>query len=110
MVRERVRDVATMAALGVPRAALFTMFLAQGALLGGSGGALGAALGGALVTFLGARGVSFLPPGGFMLKVEPQLSSGDILATVVVAALLSSLVMAVPAWRAARRPPAEILR
>lgn len=110
MVRERVRDVATMAALGVPRAALFAMFLAQGALLGGTGGALGAALGGALVTFLGARGVSFLPPGGFMLKVEPQLSSGDILATVVVAALLSSLVMAVPAWRAARRPPAEILR
>lgn len=110
IVRERVRDVATMGALGVPRPAIFAMFLAQGALLGVVGGALGCALGGGMVTFLGARGVSFLPPGGFLLRVEPSLSLGDILATLVVVAVLSSLVMSVPAWRAARQPPAEILR
>lgn len=110
IVRERVRDVATLGALGVPRQAIFSMFLAQGALLGTLGGALGVLLGGGLVLALGARGVAFLPPGGFMLRVQPHLSGGDILATLVVVALLSSLVMSVPAWRAARKPPAEILR
>lgn len=110
IVRERARDVATLTALGLTRASLLAMFLVEGVLLGIVGGACGASLGAAIVAALGARGVSFLPPGGFTVVVRPHLSFSDIGAALVAGALLSALVMMFPAWRAARRNPAEMLR
>jgi putative ABC transport system permease protein len=110
IVRERAQEVATLAALGFSRAALVAMFAVEGALLGTVGGLFGSASGYAVVTFLHAHGVRYDVPGGFPLTVRPALNAFELMLAVAVVALIASVVGMIPAWRAARRAPSELLR
>jgi putative ABC transport system permease protein len=98
-VTERMREIGVRAALGASRGDLLSLVVRQGMMLTGLGVALGligaAAASRALMTLL--FGVSPLDPVTY-------------LGVIALAAAVSAIACAVPAWRAARVDPSITLR
>ncbi len=98
-VLERRGEIGLRRALGASRGHVGVQFVAEAALLAGSGGVAGALLGGfATTVYAAARGWSSVVP-------VPVL-----LASVGVALVLGAVAGLYPALRAARLAPAEALR
>jgi putative ABC transport system permease protein len=98
-VLERRAEIGLRRALGATRRHIAVQFVAEAALLAGTGGATGALLGGfATAVYSWQRHWSAVVP-------VPVL-----LAAVGIALVLGALAGLYPAWRAARLAPAEALR
>ncbi len=98
-VLERRAEIGLRRALGATRRHIAVQFVAEAALLAGTGGAAGALLGGfATAVYSWERHWSAVVP-------VPVL-----LAAVGIALVLGALAGLYPAWRAARLAPAEALR
>lgn len=111
-VRERTAEIGTCMALGDERRTVLRRFLAEGVVLGLSGGIVGCVLG-----WLAAQGVAALeipippPPGmtsGYLARITitPWIVL-DALGLAVVTALLAGLY---PAWKASRLEIVDALR
>ncbi|WP_251152410.1 FtsX-like permease family protein [Cellulosimicrobium sp. Marseille-Q4280] len=105
-VRERLRELALLRALGASPGQVFSSVLAQALVVGLVGGALGVAGGAALVRVirwgLAAAGMEFsgrVPLGGTQLA-----------AAVGLGAAVSVLAAVLPARRAAAIPPVQAMR
>lgn len=98
-VAERVPEVGLMKAVGASRGQVLAVFLAEAALLAGSGGLAGVAVG-----FVGARALALAVPA--FPVVTPLWAVEAALGVSVVVGLVFG---AVPAARAARVPPIEAL-
>jgi lipoprotein-releasing system permease protein len=96
--------------MGATRRQVRTIFALQGTLLSGFGGLLGAGAGVLVVQFLsGIEG----PPtaSGRREPIFPfELSAELIVTTIVVAAVLGFLASIVPARRASKVDPIEVIR
>jgi lipoprotein-releasing system permease protein len=108
-VIEKTKDIAILRSMGYERRDITQIFLWQAAIVLAIGAALGAAFGG-LVTW----GVSQVPlplTGIFKTENFPVFSTGwhyvEAIATAVVMVMIASLV---PARRAARLEPGDIIR
>lgn len=114
LVRERMRDVGVLAALGLAPARLRAVFLAYGAVLGAAGVALGVALGtGAAWLMTTFEVIRFDPEVAaiyFIDAVAFRVRPSDLAAVIGFALAVNLLACAVPAWRAARIDPATALR
>jgi putative ABC transport system permease protein len=107
---ERVRDTATLKALGMTPGQVIGMVVASASVLGVVGGLVGVPVGiwlhQALLTVMGSAVGEALPSqltqGAYNPVVLPLLALGGIAVAVIGAAL--------PAWLAARAPVAEVLR
>ncbi len=114
LVRERMRDVGVLAALGLAPARLRAVFLAYGAVLGAAGVALGVALGtGAAWLMTTFEVIRFDPEVAaiyFIDAVAFRVRPADLAAVVGFALAVNLLACAVPAWRAARIDPSTALR
>jgi len=107
---ERVRDTATLKALGMTPGQVIGMVVASACVLGVVGGIAGVPVGiwlhQALLIGMGAAVGEALPSqltqGAFDPMVLPLLALGGIVVAVIGAAL--------PAWMAARAPVAAVLR
>ncbi len=114
LVRERMRDLGVLAAVGLPPAALTRLFLLYGGILGAVGTALGLALA-AVVSWLFTRFevLSFGPEIAevyFLESVPLRLTTADA-ATIAALSLVVTLGACwLPARRAARLDPAAALR
>ena len=98
-VLERRSEIGLRRALGATRRHIAVQFVAEAALLAGSGGAAGALLGGfATAVYSWTRHWSAVVP-------VPVL-----LAAVGIALIIGAVAGVYPAWRAARLAPAETLR
>jgi lipoprotein-releasing system permease protein len=114
LVTEKRREFGVLLALGgQPRLLRRTLVLAGG-VLGGAGVLAGMLLGVALVLVLGLLGIPHFPPeiaSIYMVDTIPfRLLPGDlavVLALSLVEVLLAALL---PAYRASRRDPVEVLR
>lgn len=119
---ERVREIGTMRAMGLTRAGVVGLFVAEGAFMGVVGSLLGAALGGWVVHRFSVDGIdlsSMLDSAGstgayenipvsVMLYTE---QSGSAIALAAVIGLLVALLASVyPAMIASRMTPAEAVR
>lgn len=104
-VRERERELALLRALGSGPMLLLELILLEAALLGALGGLAGLALG-RLSSGVAAKIVA---QGGGPALALPALGSPDALI-VGVAVLLAIVAAIVPAIRAYRLQPAEVLR
>jgi lipoprotein-releasing system permease protein len=114
LVRERMRDIGVLGALGLAPSRLRLVFLTYGAILGGLGTMLGVAVGSsaawALTTFRLIRFDSDVAAIYFISFVPFRVSGGDLGAVVGFALAVTLLACCVPAWRAARLDPSSALR
>ena len=114
LVRERMRDVGVLTAMGLRPAAVRRLFVAYGGALGAAGTLLGIGLG-ALVSWLldSFRLIRFGPEVAeiyFLSSVPFQLTLRDLLAVLFFALAVNLAACLAPAWRAARLEPAAALR
>ncbi|MDR2112616.1 MAG: ABC transporter permease [Candidatus Accumulibacter sp.] len=111
-VLERTTEIGTSLALGLRRAALLRMFVAEGALIGAVGGALGVFLGFVLARAISAIGIPMPPPPGMAMGflgeilIVPRLAA-DALILALLTTFAASLL---PAWKASRMTIVDALR
>jgi len=114
LVRERRRDFAVLAAMGMAPRRLLATFVCAGALLGAAGAAAGLAVAG-IVSWLATR-YELLRLGPemaevyFLRSVPLHLAAGDAAAIAALALGVTILACWLPAWKAARLEPAVALR
>ncbi len=108
-VMNKKRDIAIMQAFGVSRINVFFIYLVQGLLLGLLGSVTGILAGAALVHVLSVLPVSFsatITRQGFPVVWAWHL----FLTPAAVGILCGVLASSLPAWRASRFRPAEVIR
>jgi lipoprotein-releasing system permease protein len=114
LVRERLRDVGALAALGMSRRRLATAFLAYGGSLGLVGTTIGVVLGTGVSWVLDAFEVIRFDPEVaeiyFLSAVPFRTEASDLLAIVGFSLLFTLLSCLLPALRVVRVRAAEALR
>lgn len=114
LVRERMRELGVLSALGLPRGGHQAVFLAYGLLLGGLGAAAGVALGAGIAwAFTEFELIRFDPEMAaiyFVSSVPFRVRAGDVAAVVGFTLLVTLLACWLPARRAGRVHPAIALR
>ena len=114
LVRERMRDIGLLGALGLRPGLLRLVFLLYGGFLGAFGTLLGVAFGWGvcwiLTTFELIRFDPEVAAIYFISSVPFRVEIDDILAIVGFALLVTLLACFAPAWRAARVDPSSALR
>ena len=102
---QRQQEYAVRSALGVDRAGLFRQVSAESLLLAFAGGALGVCLAIGIVRVFKAIGGHAIPRLDAVTTGWPMLAWG--FGTAVIAAWLAGVI---PAWRASRMNPVEVLK
>jgi lipoprotein-releasing system permease protein len=114
LVRERMRDIGVLVALGFAPRRLWTVFLLYGGALGAAGTALGVAIGaGAAWTLTRFELIRFdadVADIYFISSVPFRVDPSDVAAVVVFALAITFAACALPALRAGKVDPAEALR
>jgi lipoprotein-releasing system permease protein len=114
LVRERMRDVGVLTAMGLAPARVRLLFVAYGGALGGAGTLLGLAIGGGAAWLLDAfRVIRFGPDVAaiyFLNSVPFEVSARDLGAVLLFTLTVNLAACLAPAWRAARLDPATALR
>ena len=114
LVRERLRDIGALAAIGLPPGDVRRIFLYCGGVLGLAGTFLGVALGWGIAWVLTTfRLIRFDPEVAaiyFISSVPFRVEPADVVAVVLFALAVNLAACVVPAWRAARVDPSAALR
>ncbi len=119
MVKDKGRDIAILRTMGATRGMVMRIFLLAGASVGVVGTLLGFLLGLAfalnietirqwLQALTGTQ--LFAPEIYFLSHLPAKVDSGEVIAVVGMALVLSFLATIYPSWRAARLDPVEALR
>jgi lipoprotein-releasing system permease protein len=114
LVRERMRDIGLLGALGLRPAKLCLVFLVYGGFLGAFGTLLGVLAGWGIcwvmTTFELVRFDAEVAAIYFISSVPFRVEPRDVLAVVGFAFLVTLLACFLPSWRAARVDPSSALR
>jgi lipoprotein-releasing system permease protein len=114
LVRERMRDIGLLGALGLRPGRVRRIFLLYGSLLGAAGTFLGVAVGSViswvLTTFELIRFDADVAAIYFISSVPFRVEAGDLLAVVGFALVVTQAACFFPALSAARQDPAAALR
>ena len=111
VVLEKRRDIGVLKSLGARDGTVLRVFLFQGLLIGGVGGALGLVLGGGLIAVLMRYPFVRLPGDVYFIErlpVRPEL--GDFVAVILATFVLCLVAALYPAWRASKLDPVEAIR
>jgi len=110
IVLEKRRDIALLKSVGYSSRDVLAIFLTEGAVVAFLGAALGAGASRILLDLLrglrSASGFGYTKPSTFAIYERPSVYALAFVFAVVVG-LLASLV---PAWRASRVEPVDVLR
>lgn len=110
LVTNKLPEIGILKAMGATRRQIRTIFALQGTILATFGGVVGSGLGILLVT--GLRQIEVEQPGtGRVEGLFPfSLTTELVIATIVVAGLLGFLAAVLPARKAAKVDPIEVIR
>jgi len=115
-VFERTREMGVLAALGMKRRQILTLFLLEGALIGVVGAVIGCALGAAVVWSLGRIGIdlSFAQGMGEITalmgeRLYPAITQQQLISRGIGVVIIAAFASLYPAWQAARKEPADAL-
>lgn len=111
IVMERRRDIAILNAMGATTSSIMSVFVIEGAIVGGLGALAGVALGAFAVVIANRYRLISLPADVYSISVVPlNLNFRDLALAALVAFVLSIVATIYPARTAARIRPAEMLR
>lgn len=119
VVRDKQGEIAILRTLGASPAAILTVFVVQGGVIGLLGTFLGVGVGvlgawnvSALSTYIESiTGWQFLAPDVYFISELPsRLLWADVWQVAGIALVLAFISTLYPAWRGARMAPAEVLR
>lgn len=119
LVRAKRRDIAILRTMGATRAGLMKVFMTVGVSIGVLGivaglilGALGLYFRQSVVNFFqGVTGENLWDPSvRFLTELPSRTDPFEVTAIVVMAFVLTFLATLLPAWRAAKTDPVEVLR
>lgn len=115
-VFERTREMGVLAALGMKRRQVITLFLLEGALIGLIGAVVGCLLGGVVIGVFSQIGFDFSSVQGMGeatalmgTRLYPVLTVTDTLVRGITVMIVATLASLYPAWQAARKEPADAL-
>ena len=118
-VTEKRADIAILRTLGASPASVMQIFIVQGAVIGFVGTLIGLGFGvvtafnvGTIVPAIeNLFSIKFLAKDVYLIPDLPSdVHAADVVATAVIALVLSLVAAILPSWRAARVNPAEALR
>jgi putative ABC transport system permease protein len=111
IIAERAREIGLLLALGCRRRDIVRVLLAEAAVTTGLGGLLGVALGaGLLLVFRRSVGYYFETVRVRFAWPSPGAMAAIAGGCVLLASAVGLLGVAIPAWRAGRREPYELIR
>ena len=119
LVKDKGSDIAILRTMGATRGAIMRIFFITGAAIGTVGTLAGFGLGVVVCANIESirqfiawltRTELFSPELYFLAEMPADMESGETVAVVVMALVLSFLATLYPAWRAARLDPVEALR
>lgn len=108
---QRKRDIAILRAMGFKFRHVMFFFTAQGAIIGGVGIVIGVALGKVVCILVERFQPEILSEAIYnMTKLPLKNQPSDIFWIAVLSFIICVVFSAVPAWRAAKQRPVEVLR
>jgi len=119
LVKDKGSDIAILRTMGATRGAIMRIFFITGAAIGTVGTLAGFVLGVIVCVNIEAirqfiswltRTELFSPELYFLAEMPANMDSGETVAVVLMALVLSFFATLYPAWRAARLDPVEALR
>jgi lipoprotein-releasing system permease protein len=119
MVKDKGRDIAILRTMGASRAMILRIFMLSGASIGILGTIAGFVLGVVFTNNIEAirEGIQkivgtdlFAAEIYFFTRIPARIDTGEVVAVVTMALVLSFLATLYPSWRAARLDPVEALR
>lgn len=119
LVKDKGQDIAILRTMGATQGAIMRVFLITGAAIGVVGTFFGFLLG--VVVCLNIESIRqfmswltntelFSPELYFLSRLPAKMDTGETIAVVLMALILSLLATLYPSWRAARLDPVEALR
>ena len=114
-ILERVRELGVLLAVGMKRAKVFSMIVAETTIIALIGGIIGLFMSWGMIRFLGNAGVP-IPGGegledfGYASVLYPRLETGFYFEIAIVLVIFAILASVYPAWKAIRLQPAEAVR
>ena len=119
LVKDKGHDIAILRTMGATRGAVMRVFLIAGSSIGVVGTLLGFVIGVVFCAYIedirqflsSLIGVTlFNPEIYFLSRMPAKVDTGEVVAVVGMALVLSFLATLYPSWRAARLDPVEALR
>lgn len=115
-VFERTREIGLLAAMGLKRRNIMTLFLLEGALIGFLGASIGCTAGMLIVEGLGKMGLDLTSASGMGEmtaliggRLFPDIEIGLAVSRGLIVLVIATLASLYPAWRASRQEPAQVL-
>ena len=119
LVKDKGQDIAILRTMGATQGAIMRVFLITGAAIGVVGTFFGFLLG--VVVCMNIESIRqfmswltntelFSPELYFLSRLPARMDTGETIAVVLMALILSLLATLYPSWRAARLDPVEALR
>ena len=110
-VIERTREIGVLKALGFTDKQVVFMILAESIIMSLIGGAIGMALGVVGAHMLSSRGLTISAgSSGLVIVANPEITADLILTTAFITIVVGVVGGTLPAYRAAKIPPATALR
>jgi lipoprotein-releasing system permease protein len=111
VVRDKMREIGILLAMGLPRPAIRRVFLAQGVVIGLAGTALGAVLGIVIGSMVNRGQWIHIDPSIYFIDHLPvHTQAGDVAIVVLASLVVAALAPLYPAMQAARLDPVDAIR